>query len=204
MKTGNSRSEQPAPTMQPDMMSQQGMEADPMMDDQMPPMDDNKGSEFDTHFDAGVEADEDEDPKKYIQQLTGKLSQELNTYNNENDDEELSKYVGKMIVKAAAKGMDEKGRKDLIKSINTVDTATDDDNDEEPKAEKPEEEGETEMEEPQEMPMNEACVKKGDVKKMVETFSSPMTNDYAEKEDNIVKKASKGKKKTPFSGKKFN
>lgn len=39
------------------------------------PMDDNSGSEFDTNFDAGVEADEDEDPKKYIQQLTGKLSQ---------------------------------------------------------------------------------------------------------------------------------
>lgn len=76
---------------------------------------------FDSNFDAGVEADEDEDPKKYIQQLTGKLSQTLNTYNNENgDDEELSKYVGKMIVKAAAKGLDEKGRKELIKSINTT------------------------------------------------------------------------------------
>ena len=81
----------------------------------------NGQSEFDTNFDAGVEADEDSDPKKYIQQLTGKLSQSLRTYNNENgDDAELSKYVGKMIVKQAAKGLDDAGKKDLIKTINTT------------------------------------------------------------------------------------
>ena len=63
----------------------------------MPPMDDpnmmggdpsmmggdmGNGSEFDTNFDAGVDADEDTDPKKYIQQLTGKLSQSLRKYNS--------------------------------------------------------------------------------------------------------------------------
>lgn len=85
------------------------------------PADDNGQSEFDTNFDAGVEADEDADPKKYIQQLTGKLSQSLSTYNNENgDDAELSKYVGKMIIKQAAKGLDDAGKKDLIKTINTT------------------------------------------------------------------------------------
>ncbi len=78
-------------------------------------------SVFDTNFDAGVEADEDTDPKKYIQQLTGKLSQTLNTYNNENgEDSELSKYVGKMIVKQAAKGLDDAGKKELIKTINST------------------------------------------------------------------------------------
>ena len=107
-------------------------------------------SEFDTGFDAGVGADEDEDPKKFIQQLTGKLSQSLNTYNNENDDEELSKYVGKMIVKAAAKGMDDSGRKELIKSINQVGNESDDEGGEDFEEEP--------MEEPQgeePMPMNE-------------------------------------------------
>lgn len=77
-------------------------------------------SEFDTNFDAGVEADEESDPKKYIQQLTGKLSTTLNSYNSENgDDEGLNKYVAKMIVKASTKNMDDSQKKDIIKAINT-------------------------------------------------------------------------------------
>lgn len=78
-------------------------------------------SVYDTNFDAGVEADEDEDPKKYIQQLTGKLSTTLNSFNNENgSDESLNKYVAKMIIKQAVKGMDDSFRKELIKAINTA------------------------------------------------------------------------------------
>lgn len=115
------------------MSSPMGGEIPPMGDD-MPPMNDNPDefgdemmandsqmdSEFDTNFDAGVEADEDTDPKKYIQQLTGKLSQTLNTYNNENGepDVELGKYVLGMLVKQGVKGMDEKDKKDIIKKIN--------------------------------------------------------------------------------------
>jgi hypothetical protein len=81
-------------------------------------------SDFDTNFDAGVEADEETDPKKYIQQLTGKLSQTLNTYNSENGepDTELGKYVLGMLVKQGTKGMDEKDRKEIIKKINTNDS----------------------------------------------------------------------------------
>lgn len=106
------------------MMSTDGQQEEMPLDNM--PQDDDK-SEFDSGFDAGVEADEDEDPKKFIQQLTGKLSQSLNSYNKENnDDEELSKYVGKMIVKAAAKGLSDKGKKDLIKSINTTKSDSDD------------------------------------------------------------------------------
>ena len=115
------------------MSSPMGGEIPPMGDD-MPPMNDNPDefgdemmsndsqmdSEFDTNFDAGVEADEDTDPKKYIQQLTGKLSQTLNTYNNENGepDVELGKYVLGMLVQQGIKGMDEKDKKDIIKKIN--------------------------------------------------------------------------------------
>lgn len=96
-----------------------GADANASMPDEMPQ--DNGQSEFDTNFDAGVSADEDTDPKKYIQQLTGKLSQSLSSYNNENgDDPELSKYVGKMIVKQAAKGLDDNGKKELVKAINSV------------------------------------------------------------------------------------
>ena len=70
-------------------------------------------SDFDTNFDAGVEADEETDPKKYIQQLTGKLSQCLNSYNNENGepDTELGKYVLGMLIKQGTKGMEDKDRK---------------------------------------------------------------------------------------------
>jgi hypothetical protein len=79
-----------------------------------------------------VEADEETDPKKYIQQLTGKLSQTLNSYNNENGepDTELGKYVLGMLVKQGTKGMDEKDRKEIIKKINTQNTEEVDDTDE--------------------------------------------------------------------------
>ena len=89
---------------------------------QMPPVEDEgMPTEFDSNFDAGVEADEDTDPKKYIQQLTGKLSQSLNSYNNENGepDTELGKYVLGMLVKQGTKGMGEKDKKEIIKKINT-------------------------------------------------------------------------------------
>lgn len=86
-------------------------------------------SDFDTNFDAGVEADEETDPKKYIQQLTGKLSQTLNSYNNENGepDIELGKYVLGMLIKQGTKGMDEKDRKEIIKKINTNNSELDND-----------------------------------------------------------------------------
>ena len=112
----------------------QDMPADPMMGGNPMPQDmpqDGQQSQFDTNFDAGVEADEDTDPKKYIQQLTGKLSTTLNSYNSENaDDEGLNKYVAKMIVKASTKNMDDAQKKEIIKAINT--SSTDAPEDEEP------------------------------------------------------------------------
>lgn len=85
-------------------------------------------SDFDSNFDAGVEADEETDPKRFIQQLTGKLSQSLNSYNNENGepDTELGKYVLGMLVKQGVKGMDETDKKEIIKKINTSEDDADD------------------------------------------------------------------------------
>ena len=130
-------------------MDPQAMGGDPIMQDQggMPPMDDmsqdNGQSQFDTNFDAGegVTADEDTDPKKYIQQLTGKLSTTLNNYNNENEDEGLNKYAAKMIVKAALKNASEATKKEIIKAINTA-------SNEEP-ADDEQESGEQPMEQPE-------------------------------------------------------
>ena len=80
-----------------------------------------EGNEFDTNFDAGVDADEEEDPKKFIQQLTGKLSQSLRKYNEENGetDNELNKYVVGMVAKQAADGLSKKDAKDIIKKIKS-------------------------------------------------------------------------------------
>lgn len=126
-------------------MDPQAMGGDPMQGaGEMPPMDnmsqDNGQSQFDTNFDAGVEADEDTDPKKYIQQLTGKLSTTLNNFNSENSDEGLNKYVAKMIVKASTKNMDDASKKEVIKAINTS-------SEEEPVEDNPEG-GEQPMEQP--------------------------------------------------------
>ena len=107
----------------------QGMMGDPSMGDPSMAMDDpSMGAEngydenqFDTNFDAGVEADEETDPKRYIQQLTGKLSQSLNSFNSEQGpDAGLSKYVASMIIAAACKNLDEKAKKELIEKINTA------------------------------------------------------------------------------------
>lgn len=111
---------------------------DPMMDGGpnggMQPMDDqmmggnsdgmdmgnDDDSVFDTNFDAGVDADENIDPKKFIQQLTGKLSQSLRKYNNDlpKPDEELSKYVAGMILKQTTDGLTDSDKKDIIDKVN--------------------------------------------------------------------------------------
>lgn len=146
-------------------------------------------SEFDSGFDPGVEADEDEDPKRFIQQLTGKLSQSLNTYEDKEDDG-LYKYVGKMIVKQAAKNLDDKGRKDLIKAVNMADADTSDD-DEMGSDLGGEEDMNPEMEngEMQQEPMMESVFKKSDFEKVLfEEIGAPQVQ-----KDNKIRKGRKTK-----------
>lgn len=82
--------------------------------------DEEHGNQFDTNFDAGVQADEENDPKRYIQQLTGKLSQSLRKYNSDlpQPDADLNKYVAGMIVKQAVDGLDDKDRNEIIKKVS--------------------------------------------------------------------------------------
>ena len=83
--------------------------------------------QFGGNFDAGVEADEDTDPENFIQQLTGKLSQSLKDYDEQNPGNlDLDKYVIGMIVKQAVKGMDEGERKKVIKKIKETPLPSDD------------------------------------------------------------------------------
>lgn len=89
-------------------------------------MDDNGETEenpYDTNFDAGVDADEDEDPKKYIQQLTGKLSQSLRKYNESlpKPDEDLCKYVANMVNKQASQGLSPDDTNEILKKLTSDD-----------------------------------------------------------------------------------
>lgn len=87
----------PMPMDEPEM-EEPSME-EPMMGDEENP--------YDSNFDAGVEANEETDPKKYIEQLTGKLTQSLNSYQSElpQPDADTAKYVAGMIISAAIKGL---------------------------------------------------------------------------------------------------
>lgn len=132
------------------------------------PMNGGEESEFDTNFDAGVEADEDSDPKHYIQQLTGKLSQSINSYNSEQNDPDLSKYVASMIIAATCKNLDDKQKKELIEKINNAqsDEPSDDmgeENVENSDEEMPIDDGGAEQEL---MPMNERILTKRELMEM--------------------------------------
>ena len=76
---------------------------------------------YDANFDAGVEADEETDPKKYIQQLTGKLSQSLRKYNEglPQPDADLDKYVAGMIVKQCIEGLPQEDVQEILDKVNT-------------------------------------------------------------------------------------
>jgi hypothetical protein len=74
-------------------------------------------------FDAGVDADEETDPKKFIEQLSGKLGQSLRSYNDETGqpDFDLEKFAINSVISAThTSEMDEKDRKDIIKKINSA------------------------------------------------------------------------------------
>lgn len=77
----------------------------------------------DEPFDAGVEADEASDPKKYIEQLTGKLGQSLRKYTETQGqpDFELEKFAVNSLLSAThTSEMDEQDKSDIIKKVNSA------------------------------------------------------------------------------------
>jgi hypothetical protein len=73
-------------------------------------------------FDAGVDVDEESDPKKFIQQLAGKIGQSLRDYEKGlgNPDFELEKFVINSVISATnTADMDDSDRKDIIDKIET-------------------------------------------------------------------------------------
>jgi hypothetical protein len=93
----------------------------PVMDDGTMPMGGGMQNPYDSNFDPGVEANEEEDPKRFIQQLAGKLSQSLLQYNKSlpQPDADLGKYVAGMVVKQAVEGLSQEDKTDVINKINS-------------------------------------------------------------------------------------
>lgn len=93
----------------------------------MTPMD-GDANQFDADFDAGVDANEESDPKRYIQQLTGKLSQSLRKYNEglPQPDADLNKYVAGMIVKQCIEGLTPEDTQDILDKVKTDETPGED------------------------------------------------------------------------------
>jgi hypothetical protein len=110
------------PTPEPNMDFGSGNEEPAPSDDK--PFDDEP-------FDAGVDADEESDPKKFIEQLTGKLGQSLRTYNDEQGgpDFELEKFAINSLLSAThTSEMDAEDQEDIIKKVKTAGDTNKDDN----------------------------------------------------------------------------
>jgi len=74
----------------------------------------------DEPFDAGVEADEDTDPAKFIQQLSGKLGQSLRQYTEDEGqpDFDLEKFAINSVISATHTGeMDKGDQRDIINKV---------------------------------------------------------------------------------------
>ena len=82
----------------------------------------------DEPFDAGVEASEEEDPEKYIQQLAGKIGTSMRKYNDERGepDFDLEKYAINSVISAShTSEMDEEDQDDIIRKVKTSGAADD-------------------------------------------------------------------------------
>lgn len=72
-------------------------------------------------FDAGIDVDEESDPKKFIQKLSGKIGQSLRDYTEKQGqpDFELEKFAINSLISATHTAqMDEEDKNDIIKKIN--------------------------------------------------------------------------------------
>lgn len=191
------------------------------MDNQQPPMMNNgmgmpmdnvdnqpadEENPYNTNFDAGVEADEATDPKKYIQQLTGKLSQSLRAYNENlpQPDADLDKYVAGMIVKQAIEGLSPEDTNDILDKIKNGETPSEDESGtepvNEPNATAPEMGGQTDGSMPMQG-MGEST-KRPNKQKIDEIFNQVMNNnDDDEMQQEPITNI--GYRKKPFTSPKF-
>lgn len=137
----------PAPSNQPEMGGED-IGIDDIPSDNMNQQDVNSNDDVNSFgkekFDAGIDVDEDSDPKKYIEKLTGKLAQKLRDYNGTEQDIELNKFVINSLIPASVPQMDETEAKDVIKKVQDNigksggDSGNNNNNNNEPNNESPE------------------------------------------------------------------
>lgn len=98
---------------------------------------------YDTNFDAGVEANEEEDPKRFIEQLSGKLSQSLRSYQEglPQPDADTAKYAAGMVIKAAVEGLSQEDIKDILAKLDNENEDTSDNTESQPNEEQMEFDG---------------------------------------------------------------
>lgn len=95
----------------------------------------------DEPFDAGVEADEEDNPEKYIQQLSGKLGQSLRKYTEDlgAPDYDLEKFAINSVLSATNSGeMDQQDQSDIIQKVKSSTTDGTGKKDEDPAEAEPE------------------------------------------------------------------
>ncbi len=94
----------------------------------------------DEKFDAGVDVNEEEDPKKYLEKLTGKLAQTLRTYSkDEGADYELEKYILNSIISAThTSQMEPEDQQKIIKKVEEAGSPDEADVQAEPEAQQQE------------------------------------------------------------------
>lgn len=104
-------------------------------------------------FDAGIDADEESDPKNYIEKLTGKLAQKLRDYNGTESDTDLNKFVINSLIPAAIPQLDSSDAKDVIDKVQDNIKKEGEDIPQDNSAEMPADTGEMPQEDP--MPQEE-------------------------------------------------
>lgn len=133
---------------------------------------------------------EELDPKKEIQKLTGKLSQTLRKYNDEQSepDSELNKYVAGMLSKQFSKALNQEDKDEVIKKINSNSETDDLDVD-------------SELPQDDSLELQECSQIKNRriVGKMIKEIANSIISDNAEDKDRKEKKMRlKTNKKSPF------
>ena len=160
------------------------------IDNEEPMNDEDFGNDMDSSFNGGMD-DDSSDPKKQIQQLTGKLSQELRNYNNDQTepDTELNKYVAGMIIPQASKVLTGDDKSEIIDKINNNSSSEDEVGDDES----------NDNEISNEMPMDDSnpSESKRSIDKIIDEMVNSILNDN--NKDRYEKKTDvKSKRKNPF------
>lgn len=159
------------------------------MSDGMGGIEDGSGEELDLNS-------EELDPKKEIQQLTGKLSQALRKYNDEQSepDSELNKYVAGMLAKQFSKSLTTDDKEDVIKKINSNSDTDDLGNDGSDDNLEMNQQDDSSMDMQNEPPMES----KHNIGKLVNEIANSIVNHDDDKKERHEKKTKVKSKINPF------